>query len=166
MYEKGEYVMYGNRGVCKVEKVGPLEMDGIDSDRLFYTLKPVYIRDDRLFTPVDNDKVEIRPILSKEEALLLIDQVDDMETINFRDNAKRDDAFRKILRAGKPGDLIRMIKTLYKRGRRRMADGKKITVGDEKFLKQAEEHLLGEMAVALDMEINEVRDYIFEKSER
>lgn len=30
MYELGDYIIYGNHGVCKVEDIGSLDIAGID----------------------------------------------------------------------------------------------------------------------------------------
>ena len=41
-----------------------------------------------------------------------------------------------------------------------MAEGKKITSGDEKYLHLAQEYLYGELAIPLEMEKNEVEAFI------
>ena len=75
MFEIGEYIIYGNTGVCKVGEVTKMAAPGTDGDRLYYALEPVYDKGCRLFTPVDNQKVKMRPILTKEEADALIKQM-------------------------------------------------------------------------------------------
>ncbi len=57
-----------------------------------------------------------------------------------------------------------MIKTLYLRGKKRLESGKKVTVGDERYLKMAEESLLGEMAIALEMPKGEVKNFIIKRA--
>lgn len=59
MFEVGEYIVYGNTGVCKVEEVKEMKVPGTKNDRLYYTLEPVYDKGCRLFTPVDNEKEPI-----------------------------------------------------------------------------------------------------------
>ena len=39
MFEQGEYIVYGSTGVCKVEKVTTMDMDGVPGDKLYYILK-------------------------------------------------------------------------------------------------------------------------------
>lgn len=75
MFEVGDYLIYGLNGVCRVEAVGTMEMSGMPKDRLYYTLIPVYQSGCRLFTPVDNVKTVIRPLVSREEALAYIDRM-------------------------------------------------------------------------------------------
>ena len=40
MFEQGEYIVYGSTGVCKVEKVTTMDMDGVPGDKLYYILRP------------------------------------------------------------------------------------------------------------------------------
>ena len=41
MFEVGALVVYGSDGVCRVEKVGPLEMQGAQKGVDYYTLSPL-----------------------------------------------------------------------------------------------------------------------------
>ena len=36
MFDVGEYVVFGSDGVCKVESVGVLDMEGVSRERLYY----------------------------------------------------------------------------------------------------------------------------------
>ncbi|MDE6951262.1 MAG: CarD family transcriptional regulator, partial [Lachnospiraceae bacterium] len=51
MFKVGEYVVYGNTGVCRVEGIGPLPIGSSDKD--YYTLVPVYGRNSRIYAVVD-----------------------------------------------------------------------------------------------------------------
>ena len=65
MFQAGDVIVCGTHGVCRVEKVGPLSSAVADRDRLYYTLKPLYERGSVVFTPVDNEKMVIRPVISR-----------------------------------------------------------------------------------------------------
>ena len=67
MYQVGDLIVYGGTGVCRVMEVGPQT-----GGRLYYTLEPVY-GSCRIFTPVENSKVLMRPIVTRQEAERLID---------------------------------------------------------------------------------------------
>ena len=51
MFEIGEYIVYGNTGVCKVAEKTKMVAPGAKTDKLYYTLEPVYDKGCRLFTP-------------------------------------------------------------------------------------------------------------------
>ena len=52
MYEIGQYIIYGENGVCTVDAIGPLSMRGSDKDRIYYTLSP-YVGTGTFYAPVD-----------------------------------------------------------------------------------------------------------------
>lgn len=52
MFEQGEYIVYGSTGVCKVEKVTTMDMDGVPGDKLYYILRPYHKEDREIFTPL------------------------------------------------------------------------------------------------------------------
>ena len=67
MFNVGDFIIYGSNGVCKVTNVGPMKMSGIPKDKMYYTMVPCYIRDSEIFTPVDNERVVMRKVMSREE---------------------------------------------------------------------------------------------------
>ena len=98
MFHVGEFVVYGSQGVCKVTDVGCLNLPGAPDDRLYYTLEPCHILGGKVFTPVDNQKAIIRPVISKDEAITLIDDMTDIETLWVPDERKRESYYKDALR--------------------------------------------------------------------
>lgn len=160
MFKVGEYVVYGNSGVCKVVEVGPLDVGGISKDRLYYTLVPVDLKGSKVFTPVDNGKVIIRSIISETEAMDLIDDIKNVETILADDEKGREFIYKESLKTCDCRDLVKIIKTSYLRRQSRITDGKKAGITDDKYLKIAEDSLYGELAFILKKEKNEMKDFI------
>lgn len=160
MFEVGKFVVYGNAGVCKVDKVGPLLKMNMPKDKLFYTLVPVYSKGSKVFTPVDSDKVVLRPVITKEEATELVHDIDEIEEMWIPDNKKREETFKQSLRKSDCRELISIIKTINTRRDERIAEGKKVTAGDEKMIHAAEENLSRELAVVFDLEKEVVIDYL------
>ena len=163
MFKVGDFIIYGNNGVCRVENVGSMDMKGVPEDKMYYTLVPVYSDKSKVFTPVDNDKVVMRPVISKEEVYDLIDHIKEMQGFSIEDEKNRDAVFKEALRKCDCGELIRIIKTVYEKKLARQAEGKKMTAGDERYFKLAEENLYGEFAVALGIKKDEVESLIEER---
>lgn len=160
MFEVGTYIVYGLNGVCKVEKIGPMESSSDLSEKLYYTLIPVYVTGSKIITPVDNNKVKMRPVMTRPEVMELINHIKECEPLWIQDDREREAIYKNAIKENNSMDLIRMIKALYLRKQSRLAEGKKATASDEKYFKLAEESLYGEFAVALEMEKNDVFDYI------
>ena len=112
MFNIGEYIVYGNRGVCEVADVGKMSMSAMDKDKLYYTLVPVYARGSKIYSPVDNQKVAIRPIISQQEANDLIDSMPSIGYVEDVDYKKREVIYKDAIRTGKCEELIKVIKTL------------------------------------------------------
>lgn len=161
MFCKGDYVIYGSNGVCVVEDVGPLDIPGVPGERIYYTLIPYYTKDSQIFVPADNDKVVMRPLISKDEILALIDDIENIELLWIQDEKQREARYKETLRKCDCRELIRIIKTIYERRQSRIAAGKKMTASDEKYIHLAQESLYGEFAIALDMEREQVEQFIF-----
>ena len=160
MFQAGDVIVCGTHGVCRVEKVGPLSSAVADRDRLYYTLKPLYERGSVVFTPVDNEKMVIRPVISREEALRLIDGIRDAEALGIEDERKREENYKTALKSCRAEELVKMIKTINARKRSRAARGKKATDADSRYVKLAEDYLYGELAISLDLERDQVKAFI------
>lgn len=162
MFKVGDYIVYGSVGVCKVEKVGSVEFSGIGKDRQYYTLLPVYTKGSTVFTPVDNKKVLMRPIISKEEAMELIHDIQNIELLWMDDDTRREAVYKEALQKQDCKELIKIIKTTYQRKQSKLAEGKKVPIGDEKYFKLAEDYLYGELAISFGMEKEQVKEFIID----
>lgn len=165
MYRVGEFVVYGVTGVCRVERVGEINLSESSKGKKYYTLVPVYAKGSKLFTPIDSKKVLIRHVLTKEEALSLIDEIPDIDEIWVEDIKKREIIYKETLRKCDCRECIRIIKTLYLRNEMRVQSGKKISGYDERYLHAAKEFLYGELAIALGIGKDQVEEFIIEKVE-
>ena len=163
MFQAGDVIVCGTHGVCRVEKVGPLSSAVADRDRLYYTLKPLYERGSVVFTPVDNEKMVIRPVISREEALRLIDGIRDAEALGIEDERKREENYKTALKSCRAEELVKMIKTINARKRSRAARGKKATDADSRYVKLAEDYLYGELAISLDLGRDQVKAFVSER---
>ena len=160
MFDIGEYIIYGNHGVCEVKEISKKTISSMIGEKLYYTLSPVYVKGSTVYSPVDNCKVAIRPVLTKDEAEDLIDHMPEVGLIEHVEEKKREKVYKEAIRSCDCKELVKIIKTLYKRRQERIEDGKKFTAIDERYLNQAKGCLYGEMAVALDMDRDDVEDYI------
>ena len=163
MFEIGEYIIYGNTGVCKVAETTKMTAPGTKADRLYYALEPVYDKGCRLFTPVDNPKVKMRPILTREEADELIGKIKEIDILWINDEKSREQAYKDAIRTCSCVEWVRIIKTLYLRKQSRLAAGKKVTSSDAKYLHLAEDSLYGELSVAMGIPKGEIEDYIIKR---
>lgn len=163
MFEIGDYIVYGMNGVCRVEQIGPMSLGGDENGKDYYTLAPLYTKGSRVYTPVDNQKVIMRRVSSKEEVCSLIDEMKNVEDIEVVDDKHRELAYKEAIRSCDCREWIRIINTTNRRKEERLACGKKMSACDERYLKMAQDNLYGEFAVGLNIEKDEVEAYIMHR---
>lgn len=164
MYSIGEKIMYGGTGVCIVEEITNVKFSGMDAEKQYYVLRPLY-QSGTIQTPVDNTKVPIRPVMTRSEAEALVDGIPDIAaSICYEKNLSAlRNHYQQQLSTFDCRDLVRMTKSIYAKKKDAESRQKKIGMTDEKFLRRAEDLLFGELAVALDISRESVRDYISDR---
>ena len=165
MFKPGDDIVYGVNGVCRVESVGSLDMPGAKKDRIYYTLVPYHGGNGKIFTPADNEKVIIRSVISKDEAMDIINNIKDIGTLSLKDDKKRECDYKEAINKCDCRELVKLIKTIYLRRQQRVSAGRRSTSEDEKYLSLAEERLYGEFAVTLGIKKEEVKDYIISRQQ-
>lgn len=160
MFKKGQFIIYGSTGVCIVDGIGPLDPSSGMGDRMYYTLSPFYSKESRIYTPVDNQKIVMRPILTHTEAEDLIKEIPKIQELWIIDEKNREKDYKDALAKADCHEMVRIIKTIYPRKQKRLAAGKKVTASDERYFNMAEDFLYKELAISLDMDVNQVEGYI------
>ncbi len=155
MFAVGEKIIYGENGVCTVERIAPLDMSG-SSDKLYYYLTP-YIGSGTYFAPVDSGAY-MRPVMGHDEAVALIDAIPGIEPAVCNDSRfNHVDAFYKeLFKQHSSEALVSVVKGLHLR----MSERKTKSSRAETTMKRAKDILHGELAVALGIELCEVEGYI------
>ena len=160
MFSVGEYVICGNKGVCRVEDITTLDIMGVNKERKYYILKPVYVSGSTVYIPVDTSKESMRKVLQPEEAKNLINHIPEIPLLTFADDKLSEQAYKECMRSNNCEELVRIIKTIYIRRQKRIQAGRKVTAVDAKYFHLAEESLYGELAVSLGIARDEVETFI------
>ena len=160
MFKVGDYVICGNKGVCSVENITTLSISGVDKERMYYILKPLYMNGSTVYVPVDSAGESMRKVLEREEAPRLIAAIPDIPLLVISNDKLTEQTYRECIRTNDCQELVKIIKTIRQRKQKRIQAGRKVTAVDAKYFHIAEDNLYGELAVALDIDRNEVENYI------
>lgn len=152
MFNVNEYVVYKGSGVCRIIDIGTLDFGGMDKEKKFYFLRPVHAKESITYAPVDNAKVPMRKVLSKEEAQELIDTLPEIEVMNELNDKQAEQKYREIFKNCNCREYLSIIKTIFAKNKIRMAAGKKITSTDERYCHMAEELLYNELSLSLGLD--------------
>lgn len=162
MFKINEHIMYGNVGVCQVVDITN-EKFANNMQKEYYVLNPIFAKNTIIKIPVDNERIAMRKILSKEEITLLISDINNGEVLFIEDDKKRNEQFKSMLKTGKCEELLTIIRSLYLDRKNKQAIGKKLSKGDDEIIQIAEKLLSEEFSVILDISQQEVTDYIKEQ---
>lgn len=160
MYQAGDLIIYGNNGVFRVEAVDTPDIPGIDKGRLYYTLSSYY-DSKRVYTPTDTT-VLIRPVITNAMAHKLIAQIPSIEGNVYTGNNIRllENHYQAALKTCDCYHLIKLIKSVHAKNKIAVERKKRPGQIDERFMRKAEDLLVDEFAVALEMPREDVGKYI------
>ena len=157
MFAAGEKIIYGESGVCTIEKIAPISAS--EPDKLYYHLTPL-VGTGTYFSPVSSNAF-MREIISAEQAEALIMSIPSIKPAICNDNRFNhvDAYYRELFKLHTCEALVAIIKGLHSR----ITDRKSKSSRAESIMKRAKDMLHGELSVALGMDIKEVEAYIVSK---
>lgn len=155
MFEVNDYIMYGVTGVCRVTGIEEKIINHIKKD--YYVLSPVYSKNIVIKIPVDNKKVTMRKLHTKEEIESLINSMPSKETLWIDDDRERSEKFKSMLKSADCNDFIILIKSIYSKIK---LSGKSSYKNDNEIMILAEKLLNEEFSVILKIKPEEVKSYI------
>lgn len=160
MFKLGEYIIYANTGVCKIEDICTLE--GAESqNKVYYKLKPAF-KPETVFIPVDSS-VFMRRVLTQKEALEFIDsipQIPEDEKAQALDQKSLNLHYKSFLNSHECHTLAQLIKTISRKQTRLTNEGKKLIKTDADFMQRAKDILHGELSISLGIPPEEVGEFI------
>lgn len=164
-YQVNDAVFYNQHGVCRVADITDKQVG--KTKIKYYVLKPVYDEASTFFVPAENPNLaaRMRPILSEESVVSLIQKTPAEEPVWIHDEAQRKERCKEILSKGDQSELLRMIKALYAHQQEQSQKGKKLHMSDERFMKEAEKMLYEEFAFVLQIDRDQVLPFIVEQIE-
>ncbi len=160
MYQIGERVICGNKGVCSVEQITTLNIPGVDKGRRYYILKPLYMASSTVYIPLDNADNVMRRALEREEVEQLIEKLPALDPIPIANEKFLEQEYKNYLRTDRCEEWVRIVKTVLERQKKRLVQGRKLTSVDSRYYKTALDYLCGEFASALEMDKECAEEYI------
>ena len=166
-FKVGDNIVYAGSGVCQIDAIKDISFFK-EKPQKYYVLKPLFVRQSQVvYVPYENKTQvdRIRPVLSKKEAIALIDKIpyDKLEWIEDRNDRK--DAFADIIVNGSREDIMSMIHLIKRHAQKLSGEGKHLNAQDERALNDARIRMNNEIALALDIEPDQVIELIHEKTE-
>lgn len=164
MYQIGALILYGGTGVCRVTDIVAKKFSRTEPEKLYYILTPLY-QSGTITTPVDNGKIFTRPVISRDEAIALIDEIPGIEAKAYHNQnlQQLESHYKSELESHDCRDLLRMTMSIYQKKKEREEARLKFGAVDRRYMERAEDLLFGELGVALGIERDNVQSFIEER---
>lgn len=154
MKKIGDYLIY-KRDVYKVIGINNKYLNDLD----YYILSSLIDDSLKLKIPVNSNL--IKDVISKEDVLKVIQNIPNVEIIDI-ENKLLENEYKKLIISDSYEDLIKIIKTTYLRNKERIDCKKKVNEKDKYYFEKAERLLYTEFSISLNMEYEEVKNFIID----
>ena len=148
-YEIGDLDSKPVTGICRIEDILYLTSQDEKNDKLYYLMKPIEDEKDKIYVPVSNSDSRLRLCLTKEEAWNLIKRIPEIPTAWINNEKLREQNYKEAVKANDPEALVAIIKMIYQRKQKRLAQRKKCTATDARYFQMAENLLYMELGAAI-----------------
>lgn len=157
MFHVHDYIFYGSAGVHEITDIGT--PDFAEADEKYYVLHPIF-GSGTTYLPVT--ATGIRPVISKDEALQLIDSLPTMpaDDCNYKIRSVQEQESRKYFQSHQCSELLRLVKSLHVKQLAAQRSGRRFGQVDDRYLHRAEDLVFGEFAVALGIPKDDVKTFI------
>lgn len=163
MFQIQDTVFYPSGGVCIIDDIRVVPFEGLP-DRNYYILHPVDHPQETIFVPVDSDRVRLRHLIGREEAVHLMEHVHDIDVIEEENIKLRRDLITESMNKHECEEWFRVIRTIYRRAQQ---GGKTRRVSDTEraYADTAKRYLYAELSAVLNIPVGQVEDRISQYAE-
>ena len=165
MFKVNDVVVYGAQGVCEIIAIEEKKIDG--ASKSYFVLKPRADRGATFYVPTWNEKAwgKMRKVMTKKDVDALIDSMPTKVPTWIANENERKETYKKILASGDQAAIISMVQALFAHKKEREAEGKRLHMSDEHFMKDAEQLLYNEWQYVLNVDKAGLMNYIINRIE-
>ena len=165
MFEPNDVVVYGTQGICRIVGFDEQKIDGVS--KRYFVLKPKDGKQTTFYVPTWNEKAlaKMRKVMSREEINALIDSMPGKTPAWIENESARKETYKTILSGGDQAAILSMVQALFLHKKEREAEGKRLHMSDEHFMKDAEQLLYNEWQYVLNVDRAGLMDYILQRIE-
>lgn len=162
VYEKGDLIIYGRQGVCRVEDIGAIGFGKNPSDKLYYTLNPLYV-DGTTYAPVDSP-IYMRHLISNVEIDDLLNRFPEIneDVIGNKTSKEAASYYKEMISEYTCEGLLLLLSNINSKQEQLSLINKSLSQTEQNYKKEAQDFLYQEFAASLNIPKENVEDYIRE----
>lgn len=157
-YIKGEHIIYNGTEICRIGEWVKRNFDGV-TEKDYLSLHPDGINT-IIYVPKEKCEELLRPVLSKDDIISLIDMMDGDDSAASDDSADDNTDFFDAIKNGDYKTIISVMNVIYNRGLKRAGTGKSLFKTDKRKFDTAKKLIDSEVALAFGIEVSEAEDFI------
>lgn len=157
-YAKGQYVVYNGFEICRIGDTIKKCFDGINENE-YYTLFPKDIKC-TYYVPADIISSVVRPVMTKEQLLELIDALPDISGKWVADKNDRKHDFSDAIKKGDYSRIIPLMHGIYNEKNNHRKNGKSLLNDDRRNFELAKKLLLSEIAFSFGIDVSKAEKFI------
>ncbi len=156
----GDTVLFGTEGVFVIDQITQKEIGGKVAD--YYALKSHGKDNSVIYLPLENQALisKIRPLLTESQINELLTKISNFDNLWIEDNKLRKEKFLETLQNGDREEIIRLASTIYQHQQELRLKHRKLSLSDERILKEAERIISIEFSYVLNIDKEDVAEYI------
>lgn len=164
MFQINDTIFYPSGGVCVIDDIRIVPFDGLP-DRNYYIIHPVERPQETFFVPVDSDKIKVRHLISREDAIDLMRNVAEIAPIEESNLKLLKDRITEALNKYECVEWFRVIRTVHCHRETLAGKSKRISDTERGYSDTAKRYLYAELSAVLDIPVSEVEDCITKHAE-
>jgi CarD family transcriptional regulator len=158
MFNKGDFIIYSGRGICRIDDICEKQQQGIMKS--YYILHPVEDYKLKISISTDNDSVKMMELISEEEAEVILDSFK-LPGIDWIDgDNERIEIYSDIVKTGNRKEIARIVNTLMKKKIEAEISGSRFIEKDKKLLAKIQNIFFAELAYSLNTTYEEINEKI------
>lgn len=160
-FAKDQYVVYNGTEICRIGEKVIKNFDGVNESEYF----SLFPKDSKstYYVPADKINMHVRPILSKQQLLDIIDRIPSVKGEWIDDRNDRKTKFYDAVRNGDYERILPMMSGLYSEENKRAKTGKHLFLDDKKNFEWAKKLLHSEIAFSFGITVEEAEKLIVQR---
>lgn len=158
MFDINDIIVYDSGGVCRIENI--CTPGFVKSNEKYYEMTSISEMGSTIYLKITNDKVTIRPVISREEAQAYLEEADSMVPEFSEIDKVREKEFQNGIRSCNCREWLSMLKWLLEEKTKKLTLKKRLNSLDDRSLTKVNKLLTAEFSVAFGISIEEAKEKI------
>lgn len=149
MFHINDFVYYGSGGICQVDDICTEPFEGAPVGVEYYVLHTISEPRQTIWNPVQNDRVLMRAVMTRDEIADLLSTLPRLEIFSAPNAKLLRELYIGAIKSGLPCEWARVLRTYRERCRLALIGQARVTDAEHNFFDAAKKCLAAELSLVL-----------------